>query len=148
MKNTFMVLAMLIALLIGSPAFSQTSTDALSTCLVDQLNGKERKSLAKWIFFAIGAHPEIKSFLNASPSDIQASDKIMGALITRLLTVDCSAQLRTAYSSDPASIEKAFEVVGKIAMQELMTSDEVQKAITNYAQFADRAKIGKALSPK
>jgi hypothetical protein len=54
MKSTFKVLAILISLLIGSPAFSQSSTDALSACMVDNLNGKERKSLAKWMFLARG----------------------------------------------------------------------------------------------
>lgn len=145
MKSTFKVLAILISLLIGSPAFSQSSTDALSTCMVDNLNGKERKSLAKWIFLAIGAHPEIKSYLKVTPRDMRASDEYVGALITRLLTVDCSARLKTAYTSDSGSVEKAFEVVGRVAMQELMTSNEVNKALTNYIQFADTAKIDKLL---
>ena len=114
MKNTFKVFAIFIPLLIGSPAFSQSSTDALSVCMVDNLNGKERKSLAKWIFFSMGAHPEIKSYLKVSARDIRVSDENVGALITRLLTVDCSARLKTAYSSDPASVEKSFELVAGI----------------------------------
>lgn len=145
MKSTFKILAILISLLICSPAFSQSSSDALSACMVDNLNGKERKSLAKWIFFAMGAHPEIKSYMKATPKDVQTSDEYVGALITRLLTVDCSARLKTAYTYDPASLQKAFEVIGKVAMQELMTSNEVNKAITNYARFADTAKIDKVL---
>ena len=148
MKNTFKFLTFLVALFISGPALSQTSTDALSTCLGDSLTGKERKSLAKWIFFAIAAHPEIKSYSNVGPNDIKISDEYMGKLITRLLTVDCPSKLKMAYSSDPASVQRAFEVVGRVAMQELMTSQEVQKAITNYAQFADTAKINKLLSQK
>ena len=145
MKSTFKILTILISLLIFSPAFSQSSTDALSECLVDNLNGKERKSLAKWIFFAMGAHPEIKSYMNVTPRDVRASDEYVGPLITRLLTVDCSARLKTAYKSDPASLENAFEVVGKVAMQELMTNNEVKKASANYVRFADIAKIEKVL---
>ena len=145
MKRTLKNLAILISLLICSPAFSQSSTDALSACMVDNLNGKERKSLAKWIFFAMGAHPEIKSYMNVTSRDVRASDEYVGTLITRLLTVDCSARLKTAYTSDPASLQKAFEVVGKVAIQELMTSNEVDKAIANYARFADAAKIDKVL---
>ncbi len=145
MKSTYKIIALFISMLISSSALSQSSTDALSTCMADNLNGKERKSLAKWIFFAIGAHPEIKSYLNVTQRDVRVSDKHVGALITRLLTVDCSDQLKMAYASDPTSAEKAFEVVGKVAMQELMANDEVNKAIGAYVQFADINKIEKIL---
>jgi hypothetical protein len=111
----------------------------------DNLNGKERKNLAKWIFFAMGMHPDIKSYLNVSPNDMQTSDEYVGALITRLLTVDCSARLKTAYKSDPTSLNKAFEVVGRVAMQELMRSNEVNKALTNYVEFSDTTKIGEVM---
>jgi hypothetical protein len=148
MSKHVKALMFLMAILIGSPAFSQAPTDAFSTCLGDSLTGKERKNLAKWIFFAIGAHPELKSYSNVSSNDIKAIDEYTGRLITRLLTVDCPGQLKAAYSRDPASVQIAFEMVGRVAMQELMTSQEVQKAVTNYAKFADTEKIQKALSSK
>jgi hypothetical protein len=72
----------------------------------------------------------------------------VGALITRLLTVDCSAHFKAAYSSDPTSVEKAFGVVGQVAMQELMTNNEVQKATSNLAKFLDTAKIDEVLDQK
>lgn len=53
--------------------------------------------------------------------------------------------LNLAYASDPTSAEKAFEVVGKVAMQELMANDEVNKAIGAYVQFTDINKIEKVL---
>ena len=148
MKSIFKALAILTFLLIGGPAFPQSPTDALSACFADNLNGKERKSLAKWMFFSMGAHPEIKSYLNVNSRDVRVSDEYVGALLTRLLTVDCSTRLKDAYSSDPTSLQKAFEVVGKVAVQEIMTSDEVRKAINNYTQFADTAKINKVLTQK
>lgn len=145
MKSTFKILAISISLLVCNPAFSQSPTEALSACMVDNLNGKERKNLAKWIFFAMGTHPEIKSYLNVSQKDVRATDEYVGTLITRLLTVDCPDRLKTAYNTDPASMVKAFEIVGKVAMQELTTNNEVDKAISNYARFADLAKIQKAM---
>jgi hypothetical protein len=145
MKNAFKILAMVISIFISGPVLSQSSTHALSTCMVDNLDGKERKNLAKWVFFAMGAHPEIKSYLKVTPGDLRANDKYVGSLITRLLTVDCSDRLKTAYDADPSSVESAFEVVGKVAMQELMTSNEVNEALSTYIQFTDTAKIEKLL---
>jgi hypothetical protein len=145
MKNAFKITAVAISMLIGTPAFSQAPADALSSCMVDNLNGKERKSLAKWIFFAIGAHPDIKSYMQATPADMRASDEYVGSLITRLLTVDCPAPLKAAYAANPASLENAFGVVGEVAMQELMTNEDVNKTLTNYVHFTDTDKIDKLL---
>jgi len=130
----------------GAPAMAATPTDTLSTCLVDTLNGKERKILAKWIFFAIAAHPEISSFSSATTPDTDATDKFVGALVTRLLTTDCPEEFKAANESDPMALAKAFEMVGRVAMQELMANDAVKKALTNYSKYADMEKINEVLA--
>lgn len=148
MKNHINVIALSIGLIIGTPAFAASPTDTFANCLVDTLNGKERKNLAKWIFFAIAAHPEIKSYSKASLKDINNSDKYVGKLITKLLTVDCPNELKNATKSNPRAIEQGFGLVGKVAMQELMTNQNVTKAISNYIQYADQEKINQVLSKK
>jgi hypothetical protein len=148
MKRTSLILTLLIGMAVAAPTFADSRTNELAACLTDNLSGKERKSLAKWIFFAIGTHPEIKSYSNATEKDIKDDDEYVGQLITRLLTVDCPAPLKAAYSTDPMAIQKAFEVVGKVAMQELVTNQNVTKALTGYAQFADMVKISKVLNGK
>lgn len=148
MKNFAKLLVLTMALTIGTPILADSPTSALGNCLVDNLNGKERKKLAKWIFFSMAAHPEIKSYSRASAKDIKKSDRYVGELITRLLTVDCPSKLRIAHASDPSAMKKAFGLVGQVAMQELMTNQNVMKTLTNYAQYADQEKIGKVLSEK
>jgi hypothetical protein len=141
MRNTSVILILLVSLFTGTPVFSQTATDALSNCLVDNLSGKERKNLARWVFFSMGTHPEIKLYLNASKDDVEKANEYVGKLITRLLVVDCSDRLKAAYASDPTSVQTAFKAVGGIAMQELMIDANVQKSLTGYMQFTDRAAI-------
>lgn len=148
MKEIVRILTLIMGLSIVAPVFADSPTNALGTCLVDHLNGMERKNLAKWIFFSIGAHPEIKSYSNASAKDIRESDMYVGKLITRLLTMDCPSELRNASSADPQAAEKAFGLVGKVAMQELMTNQNVSKAISNYAHYADMDKIKQILNSK
>lgn len=148
MNNFFKVFVLSMALVIGAPVFADSLTNELANCLVDNLNGKERKNLAIWIFLSMAAHPEIKSYSNASPKDIKESDEFVGKLLTRLLTVDCSNQLKKAHSSDPLAGQKAFELVGKVAMQELMANEDVMKSLTNYVQYADLEKVNKILSKK
>lgn len=147
MNYSIKVAVMVIALF--SVAFSvsaNTPTVQLGTCLVDSLNGKERKNLAKWIYFAIGSHPEIEQFMNVTGETVKESDQYVGKLITRILTVDCPTELSAAHKSDPLAIQKAFELVGQVAMQELMTNEQTMKALTNYSVYADQEKISAVLS--
>jgi len=148
MKKILSLVILSAVLLPATPVFAESPSAVLATCLIDNLSGKERKGLAKWIFFSIGSHPEIKSYSRAKPADIEKSDKFVGKLITRLLTVDCPEKLRTAYTSDPLAVKKAFGLVGRVAMQELMTNQEVMRTLTNYGNYADKDKINKLLGTK
>lgn len=148
MKNLLKILLILSISLGANQVAANSPTDVLAGCLVDALNGKERKSLAKWIFFAIAAHPEIKLYSNVSAKDIDDTDKFTGELITRLLTKSCPSELMAANKADPLAVKKAFEFVGQVAMQELMTNDDVMKTITSYAKYVDQEKIGNLLNEK
>ena len=141
MQRMILVLLMIVASHFTNVAHAATATDKFATCLVESLNGKERKGLATWIFMSIAAHPEISPFGNVTQADRQRSDEFVGALITRLLVDDCPTQLNAANAANHMAIEKAFELVGQVAMQELMTNQDVMVALTNYARFADMEKI-------
>ena len=148
MKKIVQIIILAIGITISVPALSNSAANNLGSCMIDALNGKERKQLAKWIFFAIAAHPEIKSYSSFTIKDINKSDKAIGKLITRLLTKDCPDELKIANKTDPLAIQKSFELVGQVAMQELMTNKNVMKAITNYAKYVDQKKINSLLTEK
>lgn len=148
MKKIIKSIVLIMGIIVAAPALSDTSANNLGRCMVDALNGKERKQLAKWIFFAVAAHPEINSYSSATAKDINESDKNIGKLITRLLTSDCADELKISNKSDPLAIQKSFELVGQVAMQELMTDQNVMKAVTNYAQYTDQVKINSLLNKK
>lgn len=148
MKVLVKTLALTAALISGSPAFSMTPTEIFANCLADSLNGKERKNLAKWIFLSITVHPEIKSYANVSAKDKGETDKYVGELVTRLLTEECPRELKAANDSNPLAVQKGFEMVGQVAMQELMTNQETMAALTGYVQYADQEKIARIIAQK
>lgn len=141
MFKLFVLNILFVFTFMSTPAYANTAGNQLGTCMIDSLSGKERKSLAKWIFVAMAAHPEIKSLTKISSKERLSTDKTIGALITRLLATDCPNQLQAATKADPAAINGAFELVGKVAMQELMTDASVNKAISNYANYTDQKKL-------
>jgi hypothetical protein len=146
MKNTICCLALIFGLFTAAPAFSGAPTNQLGSCMVDSLNGKERKQLARWIFFAIAAHPEINSFSNVTQNDLDTTDEIIGKLITRLLVKDCPEELKAANRANPLAVQQSFELVGQVAVQELMNDEHVLQAITNYSRYTDLETISALLA--
>lgn len=126
----------------SSPVMAQNSAAALGSCMVDNLNGKERKSLAQWIFFAIAAHPDMTQFAQVNAGNREASDMRVGGLVTRLLTEDCPVEAKAAFAEGGSvAMEQAFGLVGQVAMQELMTDQSVNSAIAGFEKYLDADKL-------
>ena len=142
MKKLSLVLIVLTSALLSGPAVAGTASDALGTCMIDFLNGKERKELGKWVFLAMSAHPEIEQFANVSDQLRDESNQYIGGLIMRLLTEDCEEEASLAMSSENnVALTSAFELVGRVAMQELMTDSNVSSAIGGFEKYLDSAKL-------
>jgi hypothetical protein len=145
MKSLVLALAVAAASL---PAQAQNSpaVEALAGCLTDNTSGRDRKDLAKWIFMAIGSHPEIASYVSATAEDKEKLHRTAGELFTRLMAEDCAKELRDASEGD--GIRLGFEHLGKIAMQELMTNPEVSQTMSAFGKYLDEDRIKKAAAPE
>lgn len=141
-----LALLTLLAVLYQPLAWAADETEALRTCLADHTNGKDRKELARWIFLAMSAHPEIRDFAQVSEADREASSRQMAATIGRLLTEDCAGTSRTVIAAHgQQGLFNAFKFLGELAMQELMTHEAVAGEISRYARFIDHQKLAEVL---
>lgn len=142
----------LIAILVGScimtsSALAGSATDALGTCLSDNTTGKERKDLARWVFIGMSSHPDMQALSRVTERNREELDRMMAAIVTRLMTENCHSQARVAMEKDGAvSLQVAFGAIGKLAMQELMSNPSVNASFDNYAKYLDTKKIN-ALFP-
>lgn len=129
-------------LLAATAASAGPATEKAATCLTDSTSGKDRKALVKWMFLAISKHPEIKE-LSASTVDMDdRSNREVGELYTRLIADDCATEIHAMVEADgPSSIAKAFEVLGGVAMQELMAHPDVSKAFSQLETHMDQERI-------
>lgn len=150
-----MLRAFIVAFIVGAlgatvSAQSQESAAALKTCLADNTSGKDRKDLARWIFLALAAHPELKE--DASPNAAAAGDessRTMAALVTRLLTESCLNETRAVLQSGQSqSLQLAFEGLGQLAMQELMADKSVQASMSLFERYVDQKRFTEALTAK
>lgn len=116
--------------------------EALSACLANATSGKDRKELARWVFVAMSSHPEISSLSTVTPDVRDKTDQNMGRLVTRLLSEDCTTQAKAALEKEGnTAMRTAFEALGRLAMQELMTNKAVGAGVSGFEKYVDKAKL-------
>lgn len=137
------LLSLTIATMVCLPlnASAQDLTNDLGICFVDSLNGKDRKELVKWMYFSLSAHPELESYSNVSKENLVDAEKTFASLVTRLLTEDCSNEAKAARHSDPQALKKAFELIVKVPLKDLLANKDVRTTISNYSRHVDQNKI-------
>jgi hypothetical protein len=150
--NTFA--SALAAIIIGStmvasPAVAGSATDALTACLADNTTGRDRKDMARWVFVGMSSHPEMKAISNVTNEDRDALDRTMATMVTRLMADNCQAQAKAAMEKDgSAAFQTAFGVIGRLAMQELMSNPEVNSSFSRFAKYIDQNKMNSSFSKK
>jgi len=138
-----------LAIVASLPALAGPQADALSACLADHTSGKDRKDLAKWIFLAMAAHPELSEISAVTDQAKLRSDQFMGRLLTRLVSEDCVKEAKDAMEKEGGSAMKsAFSALGSLAMQELMSNPAVNTSISTFEAHVDQDKIRAAVSGK
>jgi hypothetical protein len=143
------LVALIFALLFALPAVAQSQGDLLGTCLADNTTGRDRKDLARWIFVAMAAHPDIRDLANASQEAADKTSRTMGALVTRLLTESYPKEVQAAArGEDSKAMRRAFEILGQLAMLELTSNADVAASVCGFERSMDRAKITAVLEGK
>jgi hypothetical protein len=147
MNRILMLAATIVVMSLSSRVNAATSIETTSTCLTDSTSGRDRKEFVKWVYLAMSQHPEIKDLVGVTPELTEESNQNIGQLMTRLLTEDCPNEVRDMIKENgPSSMSKAFEVLGRVAMMELMSDPSVSSAMSKLDQYTDQERIRDALS--
>jgi|SRR5882672_10802892 len=142
-------IAFAFALVISLPAVAQSQGDLLGKCLADNTTGKDRKDLARWIFVAMAAHPEIRDLASISQEAGDKTSRAMGALVTRLLTESCPKEVQAvARGEGSQAMKRAFETLGQLAMLELTSNAEVAASVAGFERYVDKAKLNAVFAGK
>jgi hypothetical protein len=147
-----MVRILVAILLFASPLAAQAEApeDTLSSCLADNTSAKNRRDLARWLFFAMAAHPEIKQYVNAAALEAsEEAHKNAAATFTRLVTESRAQQTQAAFKAGGTkALEVPFRTLGQLAMQELMSNREVSASMSAFDKYIDRDKLNQVLGGK
>ncbi|MBX3565700.1 MAG: hypothetical protein KF730_14115 [Sphingomonas sp.] len=130
--------AILASAVVAPAASASVYTDELAKCLVEKTTKEDHALLVKWIFAAVSVGPEVKPLSRVTPEQRADYTHAAGNLMMRLLTVDCREQTVKAVKYDgPNSIEVAFELLGKVAMQALMADPAVEAEFAGLTEGLD-----------
>lgn len=116
----------LIAFALAAPAYAGPYSDDLSKCMVEQASAADRTAFVKWMFTAMAASPVVKDMAKVTPDERKAASAEVANFFTRLMTKSCRSQVVAAlrYEGDGA-VMAGFSLLGKVAMQDLMTDPAV-----------------------
>lgn len=143
-------LAVAAALAFGPATAATPQTEAFGKCLVGKTTGEDRLLLARWITFAFASHPAVQDTVSMDASRLAETDEEMGALVMSLLTERCAGEARSAVQAEGnagIAIQKAFEMLGMVASQEVMMDPATQTRINGFAAYLDEGRLNEALAP-
>ena len=141
--------AALAACLFSTVSLADTTIEAVGTCLTDSTTGKDRKDLIKWIFVAVSKHPELSELSSVTPEVEETVNRRLGELFTRLVAQDCPTEIAAMVKTHgPSSLSQPFEVLGKVAMQELMTHPNVAASLAALDRYVDQSRLEPVLQGK
>jgi hypothetical protein len=142
MNRKVKVLTGIVFSCIAMGAHAGIYADDLSKCLVESTTKDDRVSLIRWIFAAISKHPAVSSLTRVTDSDIDKANAATGALFMKLLTQTCADATKKALKYEgAASIQLSFQILGQVAMGDMMSDPSVGGAIAGLEKFVDEEKI-------
>ncbi len=136
------ILAFSLSCLLITPVHAQSVGAQLNKCLENSTTGRDRKDLALWFVTAAGSHPDIRNSTNPVPGLGEKTSRAVGELVTRLFTVDCAQEAKAAFRSEGgAALDRSFEMLGQLAMMEILQSADVRAAMGNFGKYIDQERM-------
>lgn len=144
--NSSRIFAILLCAILPSSAFAQSEPDqqaqveALSQCLTMKSTGSDRLVFAGWMVSAMASAPQLRGLAEVSAKKRDQYNRELAQIFTRMITNDCRIFASPLLKSgNIQAFGSAFEVFGRLAMQELTGNPEADRAMGEFAKYIDDA---------
>ena len=146
MKNLAVAIVLAASCLAAPQARSGEAATALSQCLTASVTPDDKRTLVRWIFSAIAAHPHVKELSAIDDGKREALETAGAQVFERLIAQDCTAQSRAAIVSEGTDgFAEAFKTLGEVAMGGAVEDPQVQAVMSRLGERLDTQRILKAL---
>ena len=118
--------------------FAGPFTDDFAKCLVTKTTAQEKTDLVKWIYVTISFHPQLSQMSNLTADDVEMANIRVADYMTNVFAYKCNDELNQAIKYEgEESVFYAFELLGELAMGELMQDQGVTAASELFIQYVD-----------
>jgi len=122
----------------AQPASAGLFTDTLTRCLVTKATPEDKQDFVIWVFASIGSHPAVKGYVRMTEADNVRISREAAQVMQRLIVQDCRKETQEAIKYEGSEAMKAaFEVLGGVAMTDLISDPEVAKSMEGFASHLD-----------
>ena len=119
-------------------SFAGPFTDDFTKCLVTKTTAQEKTDLVKWIYVTISFHPQLSQMSNLTAEDVEMANIRVADYMTNVFAYKCNDELNQAIKYEgEESVFYAFELLGELAMGELMQDQGVTAASELFIQYVD-----------
>lgn len=126
-----------------------SSGEMLGQCFVEKSTAKDRQGLIRWLVGALGSSDKVSSLVKVDPAELDAANRQVAALFSRLFTQDCVDIARPMLRNEgQRAFEVAGEVLGRTAMQDMLADPKAVTALLGYLRYIDLVAIGKLSLPE
>jgi hypothetical protein len=137
-------MSLVFVLILGFYGIAQAGpfADEMSKCLVNNTNESDKVSFVQWMYAAMSAHPDVKSMSNIPVELKENINKNAAKMMINLVTVKCKNESKEAIKFEGESaFAQAFEILGKSAMNELMSDPNVEEFLSGMDKYIDSNKM-------
>ncbi len=128
----------LILIFFNLNSFAGPFTDDFAKCLVTKTTAQEKTDLVKWIYVTISFHPQLSQLSNLTAEDVEMANIRVADYMTNVFAYKCNDELNQAIKYEgEESVFYAFELLGELAMGELMQDKGVTAASELFIQYVD-----------
>ena len=139
MQRCLLILPLLVYVVLAHAA---PYSDDMAKCLVASTSQKDKVALVRWMFANAALHPDVASIARVSAQERGELDRTVAALLERLLAESCRKQTEDAIRYEgPVAFQLSFQVLGQVAMKELMSNKDVAAGFEGFAKYVDVKKI-------
>ena len=139
-KTVIAAVALAGAFGLASSATAGVYQDDLTRCIVKSATPSDQTAFVQWLFSVIALHPSVEEMAKITPAQRMALEKTSAKLFQRLVITDCHKEtVDTLKYEGTGALQQSFQVLGQVAMRNLMTDSKVGAGIADLGANMDDA---------
>jgi hypothetical protein len=140
MRNPFRrasLAACLVAAFVSVPAQAGPAADALSKCVAGSLTKSDRALLAKWIYAAMSAYPDVHASGSAA-GRMDDYNRRTAAMFKGMIGKTCNAKAVQAIQTEGnGAVEQSFKLLPEAGIKELLGDPSVAQQLQGLQKYME-----------